>query len=366
MDTIPFVDLRAQYHSIRDEVRSAMDDVLDSTQFILGEAVDRFERDFAAYVGVRHAVGVASGLDALSLALQATGVGAGDEVIVPANTFIATALAVSAAGATPVLVDCREDTYQIDPMLVERAITPRTKALMPVHLYGQAADMNALLGIADAHGLDVIEDAAQAHGATFEGRQCGAMGRAGCFSFYPGKNLGAYGDGGCVVTNDEDLAQNLRRLRNYGQRVKYEHACKGTNSRLDSLQAAVLGVKLKRLDAWNAARVAHAARYSRLLVASSVVPPVVDSRSTHVFHLYVIRASRRDELQKHLSDRGIQTGIHYPIPIHQQEAYLGLGQARGCFPVTEKAAQDVLSLPMFPELADGDIDRVVEAIADFE
>ena len=343
-----------------------MDEVLDGADFILGEAVERFERDFAEYLGVGHVIGVASGLDALSLALEATGTGVGDEVIVPANTFIATALAVSAVGATPILVDCRQDTYQIDPALVERAITPRTKALIPVHLYGQAADMTALLGIADANGLDVIEDAAQAHGATFDGRMCGTMGRAGCFSFYPAKNLGAYGDGGCVVTNDEELAQRLRRLRNYGQRVKNEHVCKGTNSRLDSLHAAVLTVKLKRLDAWNAERTAHAARYTRLLRDSGVVPPMVDSRATHVFHLYVIRAARRDELQKHLSDRGIQTGIHYPIPIHQQEAYRDIGRAGGAFDVTEQAAREVLSLPMFPELGEKDIERVVDAIAAFK
>jgi dTDP-4-amino-4,6-dideoxygalactose transaminase len=365
MQTIPFVDLHAQYRSIRDEVRGAMEQVLDSAQFILGEAVERFERDFAAYLGARHAVGVASGLDALRLALEAAGIGSGDEVIVPANTYIASALAVSATGATPVLVDCREDTYQIDPELVERAITPRTKAVMPVHLYGQAADMTSLLRIADAYDLDVIEDAAQAHGATFEGRLCGTMGRAGCFSFYPGKNLGAYGDAGCVVTNDEEIADHVRRLRNYGQRVKYEHLCRGMSSRLDSLQAAVLTVKLKHLDAWNARRRAHAARYSRLLEGRGVVTPVLDSRAMHVFHLYVVCTPRRGELQRYLSTQGIQTGIHYPIPIHQQKAYSDLAYSPGAFPVTERAAQQVLSLPMFPELSPQDIDRVVDAIVSF-
>lgn len=365
METIPFVDLKAQYATIRDEIRAAMDEVLESTQFILGSAVDAFEADFARYLGVRHAVGVGSGLDALRLAVEACGIGAGDEVIIPANTYIATALAVSQAGATPILVDCREDTYEIDPDKIESAITPRTRALMPVHLYGQSADMGAIATIASAHGLEVIEDAAQAHGARFEGSMCGTMGRAGCFSFYPGKNLGAYGDGGLVATDDDDLAEKVRRLRNYGQRAKYQHVEKGGNSRLDSIQAAVLGVKLRHLDAWNGARSAHAAKYSELLAGSGVVVPTRDPRSTHVYHLYVVRSPRRDELQRHLADRDIQTVIHYPVPIHLQGAYADMGLGGGAFPVTEQLAGEILSLPMFAEMTDEQIERVAEAVREF-
>ena len=269
---------------------------------------------------------------------------------------------MSAVGATPVLVDCREDTHQIDPSLVVRAITPRTKAIMPVHLYGQGADMAALLQIADLHHLEIIEDAAQAHGATFGGRLCGTIGRAGCFSFYPGKNLGAYGDAGCVVTNDDELAARIRQLQNYGQRVKYEHVRKGISSRLDSLQAAVLSVKLPHLEGWNKLRREHADRYSELLVGSGVETPIVDSRASHVYHLYVIRSPRRDALARHLGSQGIHTGVHYPIPIHRQEAYPAEpGHGIGAFPVTERAAQEVLSLPMYPELTANDIERVVDA-----
>jgi dTDP-4-amino-4,6-dideoxygalactose transaminase len=365
MTQIPFVDLKSQYESIREEVRAAIDGVLESTQFILGDAVTEFEREFASYVGVRHAIGVASGLDALRLALEASGLGTGDEVIVPANTFIATALGVTAAGAVPVLVDCREDTYEIDPELVERAITARTRAIMPVHLYGQSADMDRILEIAAAHGLDVIEDAAQAHGTRFRGARCGTFGRAACFSFYPGKNLGAYGDGGMVVTDDDELAERVRRLRNYGQSAKYVHVERGTNSRLDTVQAAVLRVKLARLDAWNASRAAHAARYSEGLAGKGLVLPVVDERSTHVYHLYVVRTGHRAALQRHLLERGIQSLIHYPIPIHFQEAYRDLGKRRGDFPVTERVSDEILSLPMFPELMVEQIDRVVEAVAEF-
>ena len=365
VDTIPFVDLKAQYRTIGAEIRAAIDQVLESTAFILGDAVARFEAEFAAYLDVRHAIGVASGLDAIQLALRAAEVVPGDEVILPANTYIATALAVSAVGARCVFVDCVEKTYQMDPNLVEAAITPRTKALMPVHLYGQAAEMSSFMDIAAARGLQVIEDAAQAHGARFDGRRCGAIGRAACFSFYPGKNLGAYGDGGCIVTNDDALAERLRELRNYGQRVKYEHVSKGTNSRLDSIQAAVLSVKLKRLDAWNEQRAAHAAVYSQRLASRDVITPGLDSRATHVFHLYVIRSRRRDALQKHLSAHGVQTGIHYPIPIHLQEAYRDYGHRPGDFPVTEQVSQQILSLPMFPELSLAQIERVAETIDRF-
>lgn len=361
---VPFVDLKAQYHSIRDEVRAEVDNVFESTQFILGDAVEKFERDFADYLGVKHVLGVGSGLDALRLALEAAGVGAGDEVIIPANTFIATALAVSGTGAKPVLVDCREDTYQIDPKLIEQAITPQTKVIMPVHLYGQSADITAIVEIARNHKLEVIEDAAQAHGARFMGQRCGTFGLAGCFSFYPGKNLGAYGDGGAVATNDDDFAKKVNSLRNYGQKQKYVHVEKGTNSRLDTVQAAILNVKLRHLDDWNAARRAHAAMYSDSL-ADDFIVPALDPRSEHIFHLYVVRTRNRDELQKHLNGLGIQTGIHYPIPIHLQEAYRDLGLGKGSFPVTEKLADEIVSLPMFPELSHQQIELVLEALSSF-
>lgn len=363
---VPFVDLKAQYQTIRDEVRAEVDNVFESTQFILGDAVEKFERDFANYLGAKHVIGVGSGLDALRLALEAAGVGAGDEVIIPANTFIATALGVSATGAKPVLVDCREDTYQIDPALIEQAITSRTKVIMPVHLYGQSADIKAIVEIARNHRLEVIEDAAQAHGTRFLGQRCGTFGLAGCFSFYPGKNLGAYGDGGAVATNDDDFAKKLNSLRNYGQKQKYVHVEKGTNSRLDTVQAAILNVKLRHLDEWNAARRAHAAIYSDSLAASDFIVPALDRRSDHIFHLYVVRTRNRDELQKHLNDRGIQTGIHYPIPIHLQEAYRDLGLGKGSFPVTEKLADEIVSLPMFAELTTDQIEHVLDALLRFQ
>ena len=362
---VPFVDLKAQYHSIREEVRAEVDTVFESTQFILGDRVTEFERDFAKYLGVKHAIGVGSGLDALRLALEAAGVGSGDEVIIPANTFIATALAISGTGAKPVLVDCKEDTYQIDPALIEAAITPQTKVIMPVHLYGQSADMSAIMEIAHSHQIEVIEDAAQAHGTRFMDQPCGSYGLAGCFSFYPGKNLGAYGDGGAVVTNSDEFAKKLNSLRNYGQKQKYVHVEKGTNSRLDTVQAAILNIKLRHLDDWNEARRNHAAMYSDSLAGQDLIVPAIDPRSTHIFHLYVVRTAHREELQKHLASRGIQTGIHYPIPIHLQEAYADLGFKKGAFPVTEKLADEILSLPMYAELSQQQIEFVLEAVASF-
>jgi dTDP-4-amino-4,6-dideoxygalactose transaminase len=363
---VPFVDLKAQYQTIRDQIRAEVDTVFESTQFILGEAVEKFERAFENYLGVKHAIGVGSGLDALRMALEAAGVGAGDEVIIPANTFIATALAVSATGAKPVLVDCREDTYQIDAALIEPAITPRTKVIMPVHLYGQSADMVAIMEVARDHHLAVIEDAAQAHGTRFLGQSCGTFGLAGCFSFYPGKNLGAYGDGGAVVTNNDEFAKKVSSLRNYGQKQKYVHVEKGTNSRLDTVQAAILNVKLRHLDDWNAARRAHAATYSDNLANNDLIVPALDLRSTHIFHLYVARTPYRDELQKHLASLGIQTGIHYPIPIHLQEAYRDLGLSRGAFSVTEALADEIVSLPLYPELTKQQIEFVLEAVSSFK
>jgi len=363
---VPFVDLASQARELAPELRPVLDEALAGGDFILGRAVERFEDEFAAWLGSRHAVGVGNGLDALRLSLLALGIGPGDEVILPANTFIATAFAVSATGAVPVLVDCLEHGQQIDPGHVAAAITPRTRAMIPVHLHGHPADMDRLLRIAADHGLAVVEDAAQAHGARLGGRACGTFGHAGCFSFYPAKNLGAFGDGGMVVTDDADLAARLRQLRNYGQRDKNEHVAMGTNSRLDSIQAAVLRVKLRHLDDWNRRRVAHAASYDRLLQDAGVGLPATLPGAEPVFHLYVVRSSRRDALREHLQKAGIQTGIHYPVPIHLQPAYAALGHGRGAFPVSERLAGEILSLPMFPELDDERIRLVASAVRSFQ
>jgi dTDP-4-amino-4,6-dideoxygalactose transaminase len=360
---IRFVDLGAQYTSIEDEVNAAILGVVKSCAFILGPEVTSFEAEFAAFCEVEHAVGVDSGLSALELALMAYDIGPGDEVITAANTFIATALAISAAGATPVLVDIDPVTYNIDPLLIEAKITKRTKAIMPVHLYGQPADMDTILDIAGRHGLVVIEDAAQAHGARYKGRRAGSLGHAACFSFYPGKNLGAYGDGGAFVTNDAAIADKARYLRNYGQSQKYHHVVKGFNHRLDSIQAAVLRVKLKYLDDWNAARRRHAAMYTELLAdVAGVVTPVEAEFAESIWHLFVIRVENRDALQAHLSEQGIQSGIHYPIPIHLQPAYADFGLPAGTFPITENYANQIISLPMFPELTPGQIEYVIDAV----
>lgn len=364
-EVIPFVDLKAQHAPIRNQVQAAIDAILTNTDFILGEAVGRFEAEAARYFGVPHAIGVGNGLDALRLTLEALGIGAGDEVLVPANTYIATALAVSAVGAAPVLVDCRPDTYNIDPDRLRSAVTSRTRAVIPVHLYGQSADMAAVGAIAREHGLAVVEDTAQAHGARFEGRLCGTMGRAGCFSFYPSKNLGAIGDGGLVITEDEALATRIRLLRNYGQRQRNNHEVIGGSSRLDTVQAAVLSIKLPLLDGWNAARAAHALRYRERLAGTGVVLPAVDTRSTHVYHLFVIRTPNRDALRDHLAALGIQTGIHYPHPIHLTPAYEYLHGLAGTLPEAERASGEILSLPMFAELTDAQIDRVADSIREF-
>ncbi len=347
---IRFVDLQAQYRTIAPEVNAAIQGVLDRSDYILGEEVRLFEEDFAKYIGTAHVVGVGSGLDALELALRAYGFGPGDEVITAANTYIATVLAIIAAGARPVLVDMDRATYNIDPAAVEAAITPKTRGIMPVHLYGQPADMDAILAIAREHNLIVIEDAAQAHGAMYSGRRAGTWGHAAAFSFYPGKNLGAYGDGGAITTDDATIAEKIRQLRNYGQRVKYEHAVAGTNSRLDTMQAAILRVKLRYLNQWNAARQEHAKAYSSLLGNGPFVLPKIATIRTHIFHLYVIQTEDRAQVQKYLESNGVATGIHYPIPIHMQEACKDLGYRRGDFPVTESAAARILSLPIYPEL----------------
>jgi len=363
---VPFVDLRAQYASIKDEVRGAMDQVLENTNFILGQPVADFEKAFATFCECRYAVGVASGVDAIKLALRALGIGPGDEVITAANTFIATALAVSTVGAKPVLVDIDPATYNLDPALLEAAITPRTKAILPVHLYGQPADMEAIVAIARRHGLRVIEDACQAHGARYRGHRTGGLADIAAFSFYPGKNLGAYGDGGAIVTNDQALADRVTLLRNYGSRVKYYHDELGENSRLDTLQAAVLNVKLRYLDGWNRQRRAAAARYTAALAGlRDVTVPATLTGTEPVYHLYVIRHPRRDALSASLKQHGITTIIHYPVPIHLQKAYASLGLVPGAFPHTERAASEILSLPMFAELTPQQTDHVVRAITDF-
>jgi dTDP-4-amino-4,6-dideoxygalactose transaminase len=363
---VPFVDLQAQQRALADEIRAAVDEVLSSCNFILGKQVREFEEAFASYAGAGHAVGVSSGLDALRIALAALEIGPGDEVIVPANTYIATALAVSSLGARVVLVDCDASTYNLDPAKVARAITARTKVIIPVHLTGQPAEMAPILEIAARHGLQVVEDAAQAHGARYHGRLCGSMGVAGCFSFYPAKNLGAAGDGGMIVTQDEALARRARKLSNYGEVAKYQHAEKGLNCRLDTLQAAILKVKLPHLNDWNCQRAAHAHRYrQRLQGLSDICLQGVLPDCTHVYHLFMVQNSRRDALRQYLQERGVQTGIHYPTPIHLQPAYADHGWKKGDFPVAEEISSRIVSLPMFPELTDEQIDFVCRQISQF-
>jgi dTDP-4-amino-4,6-dideoxygalactose transaminase len=362
---VHFVDLTAQYADIAGEVDEAITRVLKSGEFILGQDVRAFEEEFAAYCEVEHAVAVDSGTSALELALRACDIQAGDEVITAANTFIATALAVSNVGATPVLVDVDPTTYCIDIAAIERALTRRTKAIIPVHLYGHPADMDPILDLARRQKLRVIEDACQAHGARYRGRRVGSFGDAAAFSFYPGKNLGAYGDGGIVVTNNRRTADAIGLLRNYGQRQKYHHVVQGFNRRLDSIQAAVLRVKLRHLDHWNAARRERAQAYQRLLADTGVRIPIPGRGVEPVWHLFVIRTTRRDDLRDYLSGLGIVAGIHYPIPIHLQPAYQHLGYSRGSFPVTERAAEQILSLPMYPELMISSVEYVAETLRAF-
>lgn len=358
---IKFVDLGRQYASIKPEIDAAIAATLARTDFILGDDVARFEEEFADYCQAAHAVGVDNGAAALELGLRALDIGPGDEVLVPANSFIASASAVSLTGAVPVFVDVDPDTYTIDPRQIEACITDRTRAIMPVHLYGQPADMDAILEIARRLGLYVIEDACQAHGARYKGRRVGAIGHVGAFSFYPGKNLGAYGDGGALVTNDAVIADTVRVLRNCGQREKYRHVLIGGNHRLDTIQAAVLRAKLRHLDTWNNLRRQWAAAYTEIL-SGAAATPVTAPYAEHVFHLYVVQADERDNLQASLSKEGIGTGIHYPIPIHLQPAYASLGYKQGDFPVTERAAVRSLSLPMFAELSSEEIQFVADRI----
>jgi len=362
---IPFVDLQTQYQGLQPEVDAAVLAVMQRGDFILGGAVTEFEKAFAAYCGAKHCIGVDSGYSALELIIRAYDIGPGDEVITAANTFIATTLGISNAGATPVLVDCDPETYNIDVNKIEAAITPRTKAVMPVHLYGQPADMDAICAIARKHNLYVFEDAAQASGARYKGRMAGSLGDAAAFSFYPGKNLGAYGDGGAVTTNDADIAEKIRLLRNIGQKVKYFHEVKGYNSRLDTMQAAVLGVKLPHLDDWNASRRRAAATYADLLADLPLVTPTTVDYAEHIFHLYVIRVSDREALMEYLKKAGVATGLHYPIPIHLQPAYAELGYKPGDFPITEAYAETIVSLPIFPELDDEKVAYVANAIHEY-
>ncbi len=364
---VPFVDLILQCQNLLDEVSHAINRVVTRADFILGEEVGLFEEEFARFCGAQEGIGLGSGTEALHLALLACGVRVGDEVITVANTYIATVMAISYTGAKPVLVDIEPDTYNIDIDSIESAITPKTKAIISVHLYGQPADMNTILKIAKKHGLYVIEDACQAHGAEYKNIRVGVIGDIGCFSFYPGKNLGAFGDGGMVVTNDKDLADKVRLLRNYGQCVKYEHLIKGFNSRLDTIQSAVLRVKMGKLEEWNRLRNEHACLYNELLsgLEDVVTPKEAASTTKHIYHLYVIRVKKRDELQRYLLSRGISTGIHYPVPIHLQKAYEDLGYGIGSFPITEEYAKDILSLPMYPELTREQIETVVREIKFF-
>ncbi len=363
---IPFVDLAAQHRPFEKPFREEISRLLETSGFVLGEDLAAFESEFAAFCGVEHAIGVGSGLDALTLSIRALGVGKGQEVILPANTFIATALAVVQVGAQPVLVDVDLETYNMDPALLEKAITEKTRAIIPVHLYGQSADMNPIRELARKHELLVIEDACQAHGATYRGEErCGSMSDAGCFSFYPSKNLGALGDGGMITTDRGDLAEELRALRHYGQTDKNVHAIKGINSRLDNLQAALLRMKLRRLPQWNDARRRLAARYQQMLEELPVMTPSQQEGNTHVYHLYVVRVLQRDELLSYLGALGIGCGVHYPIPIHRQEAFSDLGKGEGSFPVTERLASEILSLPMYPEMTESSVDIVSDSISAF-
>jgi dTDP-4-amino-4,6-dideoxygalactose transaminase len=360
---IPFLDLKAQYQSIKTEIDAAIQSVLDSTQFVLGDRVAAFERDFAAYCQAKEAVAVNTGTSALHLSLLALGIGPGDEVITVPFTFVASVSSVCYTGAKPVFVDIDPNSFTMDVAQIERAITPRTKAILPVHLYGQMADMDPILAIADRHGIPVLEDACQAHGAEYRGRRAGSMGSAGCFSFYPGKNLGAYGEGGAVVTNDEALAKKVRLLRDWGQTQRYHHTFKGFNYRMEGFQGAILEVKLKHLERWTELRRQHARQYDSLLRGSDVVraPEQLDGRR-HVYHIYAVRTADRNALQRQLQAEGVQTGLHYPIPVHLQEAHADLGYKAGDFPESEAAARETLSLPMFPEMTATQVDQVVAAV----
>ncbi|KAF3884600.1 MULTISPECIES: DegT/DnrJ/EryC1/StrS family aminotransferase [Nostocales] len=359
---IPFVDLKAQYTSIKEEINSAVLNVLESTQFILGDEVANLEKEFSGYCGADYGIAVNTGTSALHLALLAAGVGPGDEVITVPFTFVATVAAIYYTGARPVFVDIDPVSYTIDTTQIEQAITERTKAILPVHLYGQPADMEPILEIARRYNLVVIEDAAQAHGAEYKGQRVGSLGDIGCFSFYPGKNLGAYGEGGMVVTSNPEYARTMRMLRDWGQERRYHHVLRGYNYRMDGIQGAILRVKLRYLDKWTEARRTHAALYDQLLASAGVTTPTVMPYSHHVYHVYAIALQQRDTLQQSLQEQGIQTGIHYPIPVHLQEAYSYLEYKPGDFPHSEQVAKEVLSLPMYAELTAAQIHTVADSI----
>jgi dTDP-4-amino-4,6-dideoxygalactose transaminase len=363
---VPFVDLKAQYETLKGEVLPAIHQVLENTAYVLGKPVADFEASFAARHNVKYCYALGSGTDGNHMALWALGIGPGDEVIIPANTFIATAWGATLCGATPVFVDCDPASYNIDPARVEEKITPRTKAIVAVHLYGMSADMDRLSEIARKHGIWLVEDCAQAHLAQYKGTPVGGFGITSSFSFYPGKNLGAYGEGGAVATNDAQLARQLKMIRDHGSEVKYNHEILGHNYRMEGIQGAVLGVKMKYLQGWTDARRGHAKQYNELLKGlPDFVLPVESPGCTHVYHLYVVRTPHRDKLQKHLQERGVSTGLHYPIPLHLQKAFSHLGYRKGDFPVSEMAAGQVLSLPMFPELSAEQLGHVVESIREF-
>lgn len=359
---IPFVDLKAQYRSVKPEIDAAIVRVLESAQFALGPAVESFERDFAAYCGAAEAVAVNSGTSALHLALLAAGVTPGDEVVTVPFTFVATVAAIEYAGARPVLVDVEPDYCTMDPSALERAITPRTKAVVPVHLFGQAADMDPILDVARRRGLVVIEDACQAHGAEYGGRRVGTIGDIGCFSFYPAKNLGAYGEAGAAVTNNPEHAETMRLLRSWGEKTRYEHRARAFNYRMDAIQGAVLGVKLRHLERWTEARRRHANTYDSLLAGAAVQTPRERPGARHVYHIYSVRVPQRDTWRALLAGQQIHTGVHYPIPVHLQPAYRDLGYRAGDFPVAEMLAREVLSLPLFPEITAAQIELVADAL----
>lgn len=365
-EVIPLVDLKAQYRAIKAEVDAAISRVIQNADFILGSDVEAFEAEYASYCEAEHVVALDSGLSALELGMRALGIGPGDEVITPAHSFIASSSAISFTGATPVWVDADPVTYNIDTRQVEAAITERTKAIMPVHLYGQPADMDRIMEIARRHHLNVVEDACQAHGARYKGRRVGSIGDIAAFSFYPGKNLGAYGDAGALVTNNREISETVRSMRNYGQRKKYDHQFLAWNRRMDTLQAGVLRAKLPHLDAWNQARRRHASIYDELLADASVDRPRVAPDREHVYHLYVIQGGARDALLQQLADAGIHGGIHYPIPIHLQAAYRSRGMGSGSFPVSEAMAPRLLSLPMYPELREDQLRRIADVVSRFE
>lgn len=359
---IPLVDLRAQYEPLKDEIHAAWDEILAGMRLFLGPNVQAFEKAFASYCGVADAIGVSDGTTALHLALRACGIGAGDEVITVSHTFIATAEAILLAGARPVFVDIDPVTYTMDVTQIEAQITERTRAILPVHLYGQCADMDPILEIARRHGLVVIEDACQAHGATYKGRKAGSMGTVAAFSFYFSKNLGAFGEGGMVTTNDLALAHKIRMMRDHGSEKRYYHEMLGWNGRIDEMQAAVLRIKLPYLDGWNEKRRLTAAFYNQALANNGILTSVERSGNRHIYHMYVIRCSRRDALREHLNQQNIGTGIHYPVPIHLQNSFAEFGCRRGSLPVTEQIVDEILSLPMYPELTQEQAERVVNAV----